>query len=175
MTGWMFTELTEMLEERHSFDLVDRVQARAGLDGAWTAVGTYPDDAFYRYVVAACKETEEPPDLLIQAFGAHMANRFVRRFPEVFADITEGFDVFERLETRVHPELAKLWPDARMPRFSPTRTADGLDVLYVSERIPAGFALGLIDAMFLAFGPPVVVTSMAAPPNGILFQIRRSE
>ena len=170
----MFTELTEMLEERHSFDLVDRVQLRAGLDGVWTAVGTYPDDAFYRYVVAACKETEEPPERLIHAFGAHMANRFLRRFPDVFADVTEGFDVFERLESRVHPELAKLWPDARMPRFSPTRTPDGLEVHYVSERIPPSFALGLVDAMFLAFGPPVVVTSVAAPPNGTLFHIRRA-
>ncbi|MCZ7680611.1 MAG: heme NO-binding domain-containing protein [Sandaracinaceae bacterium] len=63
MKGIVFTELLEMVEERYSLEVVDRIIERAELPsgGVYTAVGTYPHAEMGRLLRELSAATGAPP------------------------------------------------------------------------------------------------------------------
>jgi hypothetical protein len=157
MLGMVFTELSEMVEQKFSFDVADRVLARSGLAGTWTAVGSYADGDLGRYVGALSEETGIPVEDLVHVFAVHLFGRFEAGHPEFFAHHRDGFALLDGLESKVHTEVRKLWPEARTPGFVPERTPEGMRLHYRSPRGMVRFARGLLDACFARFGPPVEI------------------
>jgi hypothetical protein len=157
MLGMVFTELSEMVEQKFSFDLADRVLTRSGLAGTWTAVGSYSDVELGRYVTALSEETGVPADDLVYAFAVHLFGRFEAGHPAFFAHHPDGFALLDGLESKIHTEVRKLWPEARTPGFVPERTPSGMRLHYTSSRGMVRFARGLLDACFTRFGPAVEI------------------
>jgi hypothetical protein len=165
MLGLVFTELLEMVESKHSFDLADEVLTRAGASGAYTSVGDYPDAELGAIVRALSEVTGTPAGDLLHAFGVHLFGRFQAGFPMFFVDHRDAFAFLEGLESRVHVEVRKLYSSARTPSFVLHPEADGARVLeYRSERGLWRFALGLLEATLAHFGHtagPVVVEDVS--------------
>jgi hypothetical protein len=155
MKGIVFTEFLEMVEETHSPEMVDAIIAEAEPPngGAYTAVGTYPAQEMGALVGALSRQSGQPAPELLRGFGAHIFNRFAVLYPAFFEDVSDTFRFLESIETVIHTEVVKLYPDAELPSVLAERSAeDGLRITYHSPRCMADFAEGLIEGAAAHFG-----------------------
>ena len=173
MLGLVFTEFVEMVEATHSHAVADAVLEAAGLPhgGAYTAVGYYPPEEFNRLLAALSRHTGEPPDHLAQTFGRHLASRFAQLHPGHFAPHHHPFDLLASVDSHIHVEVRKLYPDAQLPRFEVLSRGEGRMVLrYRSPRAMHHLAWGLIEGMAGHYGRPCRL-EMALEDGGALFTI----
>lgn len=167
MMGMVFTELLDMIEQTHSLDVVDAVLERAGLAGAYTSVGNYDDAELGALVAALHAETGAPVDDLLEAFGHHVFHAFVRAHGAYFAPHDTAVSFLRVLESHVHVEVRKLYPDARPPLFEVTHDEPAKFILdYRSDRGLYVFASGLIAACLTHFGNAHRMTAMTDLSEG---------
>ncbi|WP_417795590.1 heme NO-binding domain-containing protein [Terasakiella pusilla] len=160
MLGAVFTEFLEMVEERFSYDLADKVLENAGLGdtAAFTAVGNYDHKQMVKLVVALSEETGTPIDDLIKVFGAHLFGQFVKKYPMFFADNGCSLDFLEGIEDKIHRQVLKLYPNAELPKFDCVRISETqLEMTYTSTRPFGDLAHGLITGCGEHFNEPLLV------------------
>ena len=148
MKGIVFTELIEMVEADLGIDIADRMigGAETSNDGAYTAVGTYDHAELIQLVISLSRETDIPVPDLVRAFGKHLFGRFNELYPQFFEGSTSAIDFLPMVETYIHVEVRKLYPDAELPSFD-CECEDGvLKMTYSSKRPFADLAEGLILA-----------------------------
>src|SRR5690242_11099428 len=94
MKGMVFAEFLEMVEEKFSPDMVDRIIDGAELEsgGAYTTVGTYDHQEMIALVTCLSRETGTSASDLIRTFGEHLFGRFHRLFPNYFQGVSSAFD-----------------------------------------------------------------------------------
>lgn len=169
MLGMVFTELMEMVEGRFSPELADRILLRAELPhgGAYTAVGYYPHEEIVRLVTLLSEETGVGPDDLVRAFGEHLLGRFEQAYPEMFAGKRTLYDFLASIETHIHVEVRKLYPEARLPRFEVLeRGPRHLQLAYRSPRRMSALAEGLILGAAGHYKEPQRLQMREAPELG---------
>jgi len=160
MKGIVFTEFLEMVEDRFSPSIADRIIQLSDLrsGGAYTAVGTYDHHELLRLVTNLSRETGTPVPDLVRAFGQYLFGRFFVTYPQFFEGIEHAFDFLKNIERYVHVEVRKLYPDAELPRFECSSPAPGtLTMTYRSTRPFADFAEGLIGGCIEHFREPIDV------------------
>ncbi|MGH7818715.1 MAG: heme NO-binding domain-containing protein [Candidatus Binatia bacterium] len=160
MKGIVFTEFLEMVEERFSPEIADRIieasKLRSG--GAYTAVGTYDYQELLRLVASLSHETGAPVGDLVRSFGQHLFGRFFVSDPQFFEGIDNAFDFLRNIEKYVHMEVRKLYPDAELPSFEcSSPDPSSLTMTYRSTRPFAVFAEGLILGCIEHFGESIAV------------------
>src|SRR5260221_7177359 len=137
MKGVVFVELIEMLEQRFSLELVDRVIETSDLPsrGAYTAVGTYDHREMVTLVSRLSDETGIPVAHLVRAFGEHLFKRFTEVYPAMFEGHRTAFEFLVAIESNIHVEVRKLYPDAQLPSFEYETDQPGqLVMIYRSAR-----------------------------------------
>ena len=155
MRGMVFTELLKMAEDALGEEAVDHVLDTSDLPskGAYTEVGNYSCTELVTLVFGFSEASGHPPDALQRMFGHWMFKAFNAKYPVFFADKTDAFSMLEAIDGEIHVEVAKLYPDAELPRFEAERTGDGAFVLhYASPRPLVPFCHGLIEACLAHFG-----------------------
>ena len=174
MKGMVFTEFLDMVELKFSADMVDDLIEDSQLPngGAYTAVGTYDHAELVRMVEALANRSGVPVPTLVHAFGLYLFGRFHALYPGFFSGIPTALDFLEGVETVIHTEVRKLYPDAQLPEFDCVRTASGLDMVYSSPRHFGDLATGLIEGALLHFGDPVSLTRHDLPNGSIRFEMR---
>lgn len=154
MKGVVFTEFLEMVEDRFSPRMVDDIieDARLPSGGAYTAVGTYPHEEMVAMVVAlSARSGAAVPDLL-RTFGHHLFGRFAAGYPTFFEGVTGAMPFLAGIETIIHAEVLKLYPDAQLPRFDVVEhSPDRLVLVYHSARHFEDLAEGLIRGCIAHF------------------------
>ncbi|MDT7513665.1 heme NO-binding domain-containing protein [Rhodoferax mekongensis] len=174
MKGMVFTEFLEMVEDKFSADMVDDIidDSAPPSGGAYTAVGTYDHNELVGMVVALSQRSGLPVPALVHAFGVHLFGRFHALYPAFFGGITSAVDFLYGIESVIHTEVRKLYPDAQLPSFDCERLPDGLNMLYASPRHFGDLAEGLIAGAVAHFGDPVNVTRVNLPDGAIRFELR---
>ena len=147
MKGIVFTEFIEMVEDVFSPEIADQIinDTELDSDGAYTAVGTYDHHEILAMVTRLSELTSIPVGDLVQAFGKHLLNRFTELYPVFFNEVDDTFSFLDTIESHVHIEVLKLYPDAELPSFTVDH-ADGKTLImsYKSSRPFAMLAQGLI-------------------------------
>lgn len=161
MKGIVFTEFIEMVEDKFGFEVSDKIITNANLPsgGAYTAVGTYDFDEMVQLVTNLSKETGLVlPDLLF-TFGDHLFVRFHHIYPHFFEGKPDAFAFLSNIESYIHVEVLKLYPDARLPKISTRISDDGksMIMIYKSSRKMGDLALGLINGCIHHFGEAIKV------------------
>ncbi len=160
MKGIVFTEFLDMVEDRFTPEVADRMITAAAVpsDGAYTAVGTYNYHEIMQLVAQLSTLTSIPVPELVHSFGVHLFGRFVAAYSALFAGGTSAFSFLERVEDHIHVEVRKLYPDAELPTFTcDTSTPGRLTMLYRSSRPFADLAEGLIAGCIAHFGEPILI------------------
>lgn len=166
MKGIVFTEFLEWAEKRFSPELVDRTIQHADLPGggAYTSVGTYDHHELLKLVGCMGKLAEVSPPDLLREFGTHLFKRFYENYPRFFNGVQNTFDFLENVDSYIHVEVRKLYPDAELPRFVRRRRTDGgLEMEYHSERQLADLAEGLMIGCAGHFGETLDVVRHDEP------------
>lgn len=160
MKGIIFTELLEMIEEQFGLATTNRVLALAAPanEGAYTSVGTYDHQELLNLVDALSKVTGIGTDELQRLFGQRLFQQFSQHYGSFFAGINDAFAFLERVDSYVHVEVHKLYPEAELPRFHSHRTDDNQLILdYESGRPFADLAQGLIEGCISHYGVPITL------------------
>jgi Haem-NO-binding len=155
MKGVVFNLLERVVSEKYGEEAWDTLLEATGQEGAYTAVGSYPDEEFLSLVGAASTELEIPADDLVRWFGKSSLPLLRERYPTFFGhDSTRSFIL--TLNDVIHPEVRKLFPGADVPDFDFESPGDGKLVLgYRSARKLCSFAEGLIEGAAEFFGEEV--------------------
>lgn len=158
MKGIVFTLLEHVVSERHRERFWDGLLGTAGLDGAYTAVGSYPDEEFHALVQAASAALGRQPDDVLRWFGRQAMPSFAERYAHVFVGHTSARSFMLTLNDVIHPEVRKLLPGAYVPEFEfDASDPERLALAYVSTRRLCAFAEGLMLGAGDHFGEAVVV------------------
>lgn len=160
MKGMVFTEFLEMVEDRFSPDMADKIIEEANLPsgGAYTTIGTYDHQEMIDLVSCLSKETGIAVPDLVRSFGMHLFERFRAVFPVYFEGMSSTYEFLQRIEDYIHIEVRKLYPDAELPRFTfETPRPECLIITYRSARPFAALADGLIRGCVAHYGEPIEV------------------
>lgn len=155
MKGVIFTEFLEMVEDSFSLEIADRIIAASNLEtgGAYTAVGTYDKDEIIRLVTQLGNESGIAVPELLRTFGRHLFGRFHANYQHFFDGIESAFQFLRNIESYIHVEVLKLYPDAKLPSFAyESDGPDQLVMIYHSARPFADLAEGLIEGCASHFG-----------------------
>jgi hypothetical protein len=153
--------------DEHGDDAWDDMLERASLDGAYTAVGSYPDSEFLKLLAALPAGPDRSPDTQLRWFGAKAFPLLALRYPVFF----EGYDSTQpfllTLNDIIHPEVRKLYPDADVPVFDFSHEGeDTLVVGYRSGRRLCFLAEGFIEGASSHFGQHVAIEQRLCMHHG---------
>lgn len=147
MLGIIFTNLVEMIETTISYEMADEILEEANLssDGIFTSVGHYPLEDVVEIVTLLSQKTEIPPDELIFAFGKYLFVKLIEGHKHIVRPDADLFDLLAELDSNIHVEVLKLYPNATLPTFTVVkREKEMIDMIYQSPRQLETLASGLI-------------------------------
>jgi hypothetical protein len=159
MKGVIFNLLASAVCDEHGEDMWDELLDRAGLEGAWTSVGSYPHQDLLRVTAEAAAMWGWTQDDVIRWFGRAAIPRLAAAFPAFFAGHGSTFPFLRTLNDVHHLEVLKVYPDADLPvfAFDPPREDHVLTMRYSSARALCAFGEGLIRGAGDHFGEALSV------------------
>lgn len=179
MKGIVFTEFLDHVEQALGPAMVESVIEASDLasGGVYTSVGTYPCEEMGKLIASLAKLSGRDPVSILNEFGGRLAETFHSAYPEHFK-VPSFFDFVESVDSHIHVEVMKLYPDAELPRFrTVSRQEDELVVDYVSSRGLSDLAFGLFLGCSAIFDEPVHITTAAhdeASVKAVRFTLARA-
>jgi len=167
MKGIVFNLLEQAVTDRYGEDVWDSLLDNAGVDGAYTAVGTYPHEQLAAIVAAASAALDIAPDDLVRWFGRAALPMLAAKYPAFFEGHTDTRSFLLTLNDVIHPEVRKLFPGAYAPSFEYDESVvDELSLSYSSHRSLCSFAEGLIEGAADHYDEAVLVEQPSCTKRG---------
>jgi hypothetical protein len=146
LKGIVFNLLEQMVSRDHGEDTWDDLLSTAGLMGAYTSLGSYPDEHLGKLLTAASETLDVPAQDVVRWFGREALPLLAQAYPGFFTPHTDTRSFILTLNDIIHPEVRKLYPGADVPDFDFDAPPDGtLRLGYDSHRKMCAFAEGLIE------------------------------
>ena len=161
MKGVVFTEFYSFVENQYSIEFLQDVIDGASLasKGAYASTGTYPACEMAALIGSMAKKTGSDASNLLRVFGEHLLHRFAIEHREFFNDVENAFDFLSTVESKIHVEVKKLYPDAELPTFDVLQhESDRFRIVYSSTRHLSDFCEGLIQGCLAHFGEQAIIT-----------------
>jgi hypothetical protein len=144
--GIIFNLLEELVRRDLGEMEWDYVLQDAEVDGAFTSLGSYPDNDLRKLVAAVAKRSGKTPGEALQWFGRQSMPLLASHYPAFFATQSSTRSFILTLNDIIHPEVRKLYPGAGVPVFDfDTSSPDVLTVGYHSARKLCALAHGFIE------------------------------
>lgn len=181
MLGMIFTELLELIENKYGYEVVDRLLDNDQLssEGIYTAVGSYDHKELLVLVTHLSKIVDTPIRQLVSEFGMAVFVKLLESHPQILANIHGSFDLLSKIDSYIHVEVAKLYPNAQLPHFSCTTIDDNhMQLHYRSERPFANFAEGLLFGCAHYFNEEFTINRIAhegSCESDVIFDIFRTK
>ena len=178
MKGIIFTEFLDMVELRFGYETVDSIIESSKLEskGIYTSVGTYHHSEIVQLLMNLSDSTKTDPMALLKAFGEYLFDTFLKVYPQFFNEHDNAFDFLESIDSHIHVEVLKLYPDATLPKFVTEKSDDGtMKMYYKSERKMSALAEGLIEKSISYYKHPHTISKelIVADGSEVLFVINR--
>ncbi len=175
MKGMVFTNFLDMVEQSFGMDTVDTIieESNVPSEGVYTSVGTYPHTEMVSLLVALEKNTGIAIPKLLTTYGEYLFAKLAQAYPVMLEGCESSRDLLLRLDGVVHVEVAKLYPDAQLPRFEATELQNGdLEMLYLSDRHLEDLAEGLLRGSFVHFKDSAEITRAEQEDGSVMFTVR---
>lgn len=117
LKGIIFNLVEDAVCEQYGERVWDDLLTTAGLAGAYTSLGIYPDEDLHALVQAASAALDRPHDDVLRALGNGAVLGLARQYPHFFEPHARTADFVATLNEVIHPEVRKLNPDADPPEF----------------------------------------------------------
>jgi hypothetical protein len=146
MKGIVFNLLEELVRRDYGENTWDTLLESAGLEGAYTSLGSYRDEELIMLVSEAARVLHKPPEAILRWFGRNAMPLLAEKYPAFFTAPTSTRRFLLTLNDIIHPEVRKLYPGAHVPVFDFDSSApDVLVVGYKSERKLCALAHGFVE------------------------------
>jgi hypothetical protein len=166
MKGVLFNVVEEAVSREWGEDMWDDLLAAADLDGAYTALGNYPDAQLVALANAAADRLNSPVEDVLRTLGRITFEPLFSRyagFREEPASLREFLPTINEL---IHPQVLKLYPGASVPRFVLRETGGALELDYLSVRNMCTLAEGLVLGVADHYGEAVAVDQPSCKQRG---------
>jgi hypothetical protein len=147
MKGIVFTEFLELVEKEFGYEVLDRITSLESLEGkgAYTSVGNYPHGDMLAMVEELSCCVDVPGTELVRTFGKSLVGSFYKMHAAYFDNAGSSMEFLGGIESVIHSDVRKLYPDAKLPTFDATWVDEDTLVLdYSSNRPMAPLAEGAI-------------------------------
>ena len=167
MKGIIFNLAEEVLVAAHGDDVWDDVLEASGLDGAYTSLGSYPDDELFALVSGASKVLGADAQAVVRAIGEGAIPLLAQRFPVFFDRHGSTRSFVLTVNDIIHPEVRKLYPGADVPEFTFDLPDPEVVIIgYRSDRKLCSLAEGFIAGAARHFGEEVSIEQTACMLHG---------
>ncbi len=160
MKGILFTEFLEFADCEFGAQTTARLVATGGRAAAdrYLPAGQYDHAELLELAEQLAAIGGVTRADLLRRFGRALFAHFVALYPVFLAGAESALAFLADVDTYVHGELLKLYPDAQFPEFECRRLdTRRLEMTYRSERRLADLAQGLIEGCIAHFGEEVAV------------------
>jgi hypothetical protein len=167
MKGIVFNLLEEVVTREFGADTWDALLEKAGVDGAFTSLGSYPDEDLLKLVTAASEALNRPAGDVIRWFGVQAIPLLAKKYPGFFSIHRETRPFLLTINGMIHPEVRKLYPGADVPDFVLDDSFPDILIMgYHSKRKLCAFAEGLIEGAPTHFGEVATIRHPACMHRG---------
>jgi Haem-NO-binding len=156
--GIIFNLLEEAVSAEHGEQAWDELLNAAGVDGAYTSLGNYPDADLMKLVEAAAERFSLPQQDVIRWLGRSSLPALAEKYPDFFKPHSSTRPFLLTLNEIIHPEVRKLYPGADVPAFDyDASSPDVLVMGYESPRKLCALGEGLIQGAAAHYGEQVTI------------------
>jgi len=177
MKGVIFTEFVEFVEERYGFDTADEILVdEKGEDRIFTQAGNYPFDDLVAVITTLCKVENIELKEVLYYFGEYLFERLAKMASFLIEGSTSSFDLISKVDSYIHIEVKKLYPDADLPKFRVRSQSDTvLEMEYQSEKRLEELGKGLMSGCAKFFNENVDITYHieSENPHTSIFRIEK--
>jgi hypothetical protein len=167
MKGIVFNLLEQVVVKHHGEAAWDDLLDATGLAGAYTSLGSYPDEEIVKLVAAGANALGKTPSEVLRWFGREAMPLLARAYPQFFADHRTTRSFVLSVNSIIHPEVRKLYTGAHCPVFRFDEAPDGALLLgYNSPRRLCALAQGFIEGAGDHFGETVDVAHLSCMLKG---------
>lgn len=143
--GVLFDVVREVVADLLGEETWDQAVEDAGLEGAYTSLGNYPDGDLAALVTLLSEAAGLSVEDTLRTVGIHGWKHLEVRQPELVDGSDDMGTLLHSLNGVVHTEVRKLYPDSVVPMFQITdQGPDHWLVTYDSERRLCHLAEGLL-------------------------------
>jgi hypothetical protein len=146
MKGIIFTEFIALVEKKWGLKMVNDVieEADDPIDGAYVSTGNYDHHNLVELITTLHHKSGIPVRDLMEIYGRSLFNKLIEHWYFDF-QFDSTFDMLFNIESMIHAEVKKLYPDSMPPKFTCERLNDGqLKMVYQSHRCMGPVAKGLM-------------------------------
>lgn len=175
MKGIVFTEFLDLVEEKFGLVTLDEIIEKSDLPsgGSYTAVGTYEFQEMLQLVTNLSEISGVSVDDLLLTYGEHFFNVLRKSYPHFIEQYDHPIDLLASIESHIHVEVRKIYPDAELPKFETLeQTPTSLIMIYRSSRALYKFGLGLMYSTFGHFGEKVEIETEKMEEDGTVVKFR---
>lgn len=156
MKGIIFTLLNELVEEKFGLSTWDGLLRDCEVDGIYTVAETYPDTELLSLVTRLSETSGIGSPDLIRTFGTYLLPGFAAHYPVFFPPGMTARGLLLSVDSIIHKEVKKFYPEALLPRFDYEEPAPNqLVMIYRSTRKLCPLVEGLIDGTAEYFGETI--------------------
>lgn len=167
MKGIVFNLLEAVVTQHRGEDAWDDLLDLAEVDGAYTSLGSYPDEDMLALVAAASAAYGLSQRKVLRWFGREAMPLLAETYPDFFDKHVSTRPFLATLNSIIHPEVHKLYPGARCPHFELSSPAeDTIDMTYESPRGLCQLAHGFIEGASDHYGEEVAIEHLFCTHEG---------
>lgn len=170
MKGMVFTELVEFVEEKFGFEVADSMIEASLLPtkGAYTQAANYSFEELLAIIIKLSEITGIEVNTLIETYARHLFGRIVTLYPPMMQNFDSALSFIAQVDTFIHPQVKKLYPDAELPRFEQISLNDSeLVIDYISSKPLIPMAVGLMYGSADYFHQDIAIRFIENPSEGV--------
>lgn len=158
MKGVLFNVVEAVITELDGADAWDDVLDAAGVVGAYTSLGDYPDGELSALVVATAARFGLTTDAVLVVAGRQGFRHLVAHHGSLVSQYRDVLGLVADLNDVIHPEVRKLYPAASPPHFCSEPREGGVSLEYRSSRGLCRLVEGLLLGAGDYYGQDVAAT-----------------
>ncbi|GEN98229.1 hypothetical protein NSE01_00620 [Novosphingobium sediminis] len=167
MKGVVFNLLEDAVAREHGLLAWDGLLEMAGLEGAYTSLGSYPDSEVIRLIDAASIVLGVSAGEVLRWFGRSAIPLLFERYEKFFTPHVSAQSFVASINDVIHPEVRKLYTGAACPHFHFHDLEDGRTGLaYKSPRRMCQLAHGFIEGAADHYGNRVAIEHLSCMQHG---------
>jgi hypothetical protein len=165
--GVVFNLLEQAVADAYGDDAWLDLLEEAGVGGAYTSLGSYPDSEIIALVGAAASKLDREAAEVLRWFGRVAMPMLAERYEPLFAGHVSARSFILSVNDIIHPEVRKLYSGAGCPHFHFSEDSAGrLIIGYQSPRRMCHLAHGFVEGAADHFDEQVAVEHVACMLNG---------
>jgi hypothetical protein len=167
MKGIIFNLLEDVVISHYGENTWDQLLTATSLDGAYTSLGSYPDEQIQGLVAAASHLLGLTPFEVLRWFGQQAIPLLFDRYPGFFTTQSSTRLFVLSVNGIIHPEVRKVYPGADVPTFEFRDELDGgLLMGYLSPRRLCALAQGFIEGAATHYGETAIFQHLECMHTG---------